>query len=272
MHLSMSPGGYAHRADPFLSNYPLRKGLWKSKRQSLQAEHRRNALLGWSAEFVACLVLPASAAIGMAYFLAKQQDSIAAGDMIIKRTISEEEDKGTVEEEFGAEEETYILGIPVKCDVGYVGDLEQRTFFVQRVLGEESKMLTVKLERPAGIVFEQEEAGENWIRVVALLEGSNAERKQRLSKLTQRMDSAPQVGDILRGFTTTLTMYGTESLSGLSLPKRQVQFVAVDDLGRWEEVKDRMRRGVQRDGPVVFALERPPPAPQAPPPPPPPAA
>ena len=62
----------------------------------------------------------------MAYFLAKQQDSIAAGDMIMKRAISEEEDKGTVEEEFGAEEKTYMLGIPVKCDVGYVGDLEQR--------------------------------------------------------------------------------------------------------------------------------------------------
>jgi len=216
---------------------------------------RSKALLGLDPDTITYLALPAALAMALAYWLADQQDPVRAGDMVMTKENPNARASSTEDEVIDLDMD-YDMGSPIKCKVGTVGDEETRTFFIPRALGDQSSILTVEVQRPAGILFEEDE-GDGLVRVVAIQDDSNAAKLRRIGQLTQQMEKAPEVGDVLRAFSTTSTVYGTGALTGTSLPKRELQFILVDDMETWDMVADRLRRGRKSDGPAVYILERP---------------
>lgn len=195
--------------------------------------------------------------MALAYWLAKQQDSIRPGDAL--PTPRERDEEGTVSVDDNPE--VFSLGVPVRLQVGPVGDdAETRTFYIRPTRGlddSNSRLVTVSVERPCGVVFEQSDDGS--VFVAAVQADSNAARQARLAQLVQQGESF-QEGDVLRAFVTTNTVYDTRAQLGVSLPQRELQFVSLDefrDMARsWELISDRLGRGRKADGPAQFVLER----------------
>jgi len=120
---------------------------------------------------------------------------------------------GIVPSDFNA----YGITERVKVDVGIVGKKRQRKFALRKrlgirngVVGKESDIITVTMERPLGIVVERDTEG--YVRVADFVEGSRAGRAaavQKLQGLNQAGAQAPKKGDVVRAFTTTTLSYGT---------------------------------------------------------------
>ncbi|KAK3247873.1 hypothetical protein CYMTET_42646 [Cymbomonas tetramitiformis] len=208
-------------------------------------------MFGLDAEFATLLAVPASMAVGLAYWLADKQDDIQAGDMIASKPSSEATD---ADEEIDFGDSTYDIGEPIKLTVGKVGAEVSRRFFVQKTLPDASEIHVVTLERPAGIVFAQDE-GSSSIVVGGLIEGGNAFQLNRVAQLTQQMGTAPKEGDVLRGATSVEVDYGAGALVGSSLPDRVIVYYEMDKLD-WETAMNCLRRGKTTDGPVQFVIER----------------
>lgn len=193
--------------------------------------------------------------VALAYWLAEQQDNIRPGDALPTPSARDEDGTVSVDEN----PEVYSLGVPVRLQVGPVGDdAAPRTFYVRPAQGDDSsRLVTVSVERPCGVVFEQSEDGS--VFVAAVQAQSNAARQARLAQLVQR-DESFQVGDVLRAFVTTNTVYDARAQLGVSLPQRELQFVSLDDYRdmprSWQLISEQLGRGRQADGPAQFVLER----------------
>lgn len=66
--------------------------------------------------------------------------------------------------------------------------------------------------------------------------------------------SAPQVGDILRGLTTTVVTWGEGALIAQT-PQREIVVFGCDNQ-KFSDVSVAMKRGLKSDGAVTLVLER----------------
>eukprot|EP00887_Chlorella_sp_A99_P005104 scaffold25.g5104.t1 len=155
-------------------------------------------------------------------------------------------------------------GERLRINVGPVGATQHRTFVFNRRLPGPSRLLAVTLDRPLGIVFEEDPASGR-AAVAELTPGGNAEaawRRARLNPALAASVAAP--GDVLRACTCTTITYQTAALLfGAQKPTRTIGVFGAD-AQRWPEVATALRKGLVADGPVTLVLERPAPAGQQP--------
>lgn len=139
----------------------------------------------------------------------------------------------------------------VRLNVGSVNQTVPQNFLFEKSWPT-SKIITVTLPRPLGIVFEEIDES---IQVVELVENSGAEQLWKRAKLDSSLrDSAPMIGDILRGLTTTVVIYKEGALIAQG-PEREIVVFGADGQ-KWRDVKAAMKRGLVADGPVTLVLER----------------
>lgn len=147
-------------------------------------------------------------------------------------------------------------GERLRLDVGVVGERQPRTFVFSKVLPEPSQLVMVTLERPLGIVFE-EDARKKRAVVAGFAPGGHAEQVMRRAKVNPSLAaSAALEGDVLRACTATCIVYPTRELFGLKPPKRAVVVYGADGQ-RWPQIITALKKGLFADGPVTLVLERP---------------
>lgn len=167
-------------------------------------------------------------------------------------------------------------GERVRVDVGEVGGRSPRTYVFEKLLSSPhrpSKIVSVTLPRPAGVVFAERKkeekrsgsgAGKGPSVVVVvdeLLEGSPAHKRAAAAKLDPSLaESALLPGDVLRGFTTTNFVFrgAAGALLGVSLkpPTREVVLFGADGQS-FTAVKAALQRGSSSDGDMTIVVERP---------------
>jgi hypothetical protein len=147
-------------------------------------------------------------------------------------------------------------GDRVRIETGCVGETEPRTFVFERILRQPSELAIVTLERPLGLMIE-EDSRRNRIIVAGIAEGSRAEQRKKLADFDRsRRASAALPGDIVRAFTATNFVYPTKSLLfGLKPPERHIVVFGADQQ-KWERVASALKQGLKEDGPVTLVLER----------------
>lgn len=161
--------------------------------------------------------------------------------------------------------ELYGMTERVKVDVGIVGKKRQRVFALRKrlgtrngVVGAESDIVEVTMERPLGIVVDRDLDG--FMRVADFVEGSRAGRANAVAQLqgmNQVGAQTPKKGDVVRAFTTTTLSYGPRAqlLGDLSGTKRAVVLFGADDQP-WGKTIGALKNGLVADGPVTLILER----------------
>jgi len=158
-------------------------------------------------------------------------------------------------EQFSMDAQEYRLGAFATIPVGPVGATKNQRLLVPQQTapsGDAGSLVTVALERPLGIVFEEGEGGR--IVVTEVMAGSNAGRQARLAQLTQQ-GSYVRAGDVLAAATTVEVLYGPQALAGASAPVRTwVSFIAAGLM--FGDVMERLQRGREGDGPVHLVLWR----------------
>ena len=154
---------------------------------------------------------------------------------------------------FPVEEEA--VGEVVRVRVGPVGARAPRSFPVdcRCPLG---RLVVVELEKPWGLVFEEDPAGAAVVGDV--VEGSAASRRNAVAKLrgTEATD-AVLPGDVLRACTSINFVYGPGGLAGVAPPQRTVVLFGADGEA-WPKVLGALKRNAVSDGPVTLVFERPP--------------
>eukprot|EP00892_Ulva_mutabilis_P011490 jgi/Ulvmu1/8713/UM047_0053.1 len=119
-----------------------------------------------------------------------------------------------------------------------------------------SQLVTVTLERPLGLIIE-EDARTKRAAVADIVDGSRAAQRAQLAGFdrARRADAALR-GDVVRAFTATNLVYPAKSLLfGMQPPQRQVVVFGADGQ-KWERVSAALKQGLKEDGPVTLVLER----------------
>ena len=151
--------------------------------------------------------------------------------------------------------EEEAVGEVVRVQVGPVVARAPRSFLVGRrhPLG---RLVVVELEKPWGLVFEEDPAGAAVVGDV--VEGSAASRRNAVAKLrgTEATD-AVLPGDVLRACTSINFVYGPGGLAGVAPPQRTVVLFGADGEA-WPKVLGALKRNAVSDGPVTLVFERPP--------------
>mmetsp|Transcript_13349 Transcript_13349/g.18237 ORF Transcript_13349/g.18237 Transcript_13349/m.18237 type:complete len:345 (+) Transcript_13349:167-1201(+) len=145
--------------------------------------------------------------------------------------------------------------VRVRPKVGEVGKRKSDSFVVEKTLSEHSRILELTLDRPLGMVFEEDSQGR--VRVSELVAGKQAEQAAAVAKLTQKIDSVALPGDVLRAFTATILQYPPKaSITGdLTGTIRKVVLYGAD-AQPWRKTSEALRIGRVADGPVTLVLER----------------
>ena len=139
----------------------------------------------------------------------------------------------------------------VRLNVGPVNATVPQNYVFEKS-SPTSKLITVTLPRPLGIVFEDIKGS---VQIVDLVENSGADQLWKRAKLDSSLrDSAPMVGDVLRGLTTTVVIYKEGALIAQG-PEREIVVFGADGQ-KWQDVKAAMKRGLRADGDVTLVLER----------------
>ncbi len=149
-------------------------------------------------------------------------------------------------------------GTVVKVPVGPVlGRKMPRSFFFEH-RRDVTRVFTVSLERPLGVVLEETRAGR--IVVVGFADQSRAWRGSAVARLgpdsAGTSGDALAIGDVVRGFTTTTFEYPSASLIGLKGPSRVIVLFGMSPRQRWPAVRTALRRGDVADGQVTLVIER----------------
>ena len=144
----------------------------------------------------------------------------------------------------------------IRIETGTVGKLKPQSYLFDKKLAPPSKLLTVTLPRPLGIIFEEDYAHKRAV-VAEIVEGSNADQLAKRSALgPSGDDNSPRVGDVLRACTTTNIVYKPAALAfGAQIPERAIVLFGADN-ERWSRVAVALKRGLKADGPVTLVLER----------------
>jgi hypothetical protein len=147
-------------------------------------------------------------------------------------------------------------GDRLRIPVGPVTNLELRTFVFTKTLRRESRLVTIRLPRPLGLVFE-EDAAHKRVVLAAIVPGGSADSLARKAALDPALAAAaPAVGDVLRAVTATNLVYPTASLVfSARSPERHVVVYGADGQ-RWPKVATALKRGLVADGEVTLVLER----------------
>lgn len=147
-------------------------------------------------------------------------------------------------------------GERMRVDVGPVGERQPRTFVFDKKLRQPSQLIAVTLDRPLGVMFE-EDRRRAMVRVWDVADGSRAAQRAKLAQFDRAARArAALPGDLLRAVTATTISYPAQSLVlGAQAPKRYVVLYGADDQ-RWERVATALKRGRTEDGPVTLVLER----------------
>lgn len=139
----------------------------------------------------------------------------------------------------------------VRLNVGPVNGTIPQNFLFEKS-SPTSKLITVTLPKPLGVVFEEIN---DKVQIVDLIENSGADQLRKKANLDSSLrDSAPMVGDVLRGLTTTVVIYKEGALIAQG-PEREIVVFGADGQ-KWRDVKAAMKRGLVADGPVTLVLER----------------
>jgi hypothetical protein len=154
-------------------------------------------------------------------------------------------------------------GERLRIPVGPVASPVPRTFVFEKVLPQPSELVAVTLERPLGLIIEEDDPGGRASKrsrraiVSEVVPGSRAEQRMRIAAFDRsRRAEAALVGDVVRAFTCTNLVYPTRSLLlGMKPPERQ-RVVFGADGQRWPRVAAALKQGLKQDGPVTIVLER----------------
>ena len=139
----------------------------------------------------------------------------------------------------------------VRLNVGPVNSKVPQNYVFEKS-SPSSKLITVTLPRPLGIIFEDIKGS---VQIVDLVENSGADQLSKRAKLDYSLrDSAPMIGDVLRGLTTTVVIYKEGALIAQG-PEREIVVFGADGQ-KWRDVKAAMKRGLRADGDVTLVLER----------------
>ena len=139
----------------------------------------------------------------------------------------------------------------VRLNVGPVNATIPQNFLFEKSRPT-SKLITVTLPRPLGIIFEDRNGS---VQIVDIVEGSGADQLWKRAKLDSSLkDSSPMVGDVLRGLTTTVVIYKEGALIAQG-PEREIVVFGCDGQ-KWRDTKAAMKRGYASDGDVTLVLER----------------
>ncbi|DBA87741.1 TPA: hypothetical protein ACH3X1_004742 [Trebouxia sp. C0004] len=144
-------------------------------------------------------------------------------------------------------------GERLRIDVGPASETSPRTFIFDRRIVD-SDILKVTLPRPMGLVFEEDKA-KGQVVVADFVEGSEAEKRNKVAKLNQSWRSVAQVGDVLRACTCTNLVYATRSLLGVKAPVRTIVVYGADNQ-KWPKVLAALKAGFRSDGEVTLIFER----------------
>lgn len=119
-----------------------------------------------------------------------------------------------------------------------------------------SQLITVTLERPLGLIIEEDVSAKRAV-VADIVDGSRAAQRAKLAGFDRaRRADAALPGDVVRAFTATNLVYPTKSLIfGMQPPQRQVVMFGADGQ-KWERVSAALKLGLVEDGPVTLVLER----------------
>ncbi|KAL0024275.1 hypothetical protein WJX79_002109 [Trebouxia sp. C0005] len=144
-------------------------------------------------------------------------------------------------------------GERLRIDIGPASKTSPRTFIFDRRIVD-SDILKVTLPRPMGLVFEEDKA-KGQVVVADFVEGSEAEKRNKVAKLNQSWRSVAQVGDVLRACTCTNLVYATRSLLGVKAPVRTIVVYGADNQ-KWPKVLAALKAGSRSDGEVTLVFER----------------
>ena len=119
-----------------------------------------------------------------------------------------------------------------------------------------SELVKVTLERPLGLIIEEDERTKRAV-VADVVAGSRAAQRVQLAGFDRaRRAEAALPGDVVRAFTATNLVYPTKSLLfGMQPPQRQIVVFGADGQ-KWERLSGALKQGLVEDGPVTFVLER----------------
>ena len=141
----------------------------------------------------------------------------------------------------------------VRLSVGPVGQTVPQSYLFE-LSSPSSKLVTLTLPKPLGIVFEEDKRT-NKVHIVELVENSEADRLRKRAMLDSSLElSSPQVGDVLRAMTTTVVTYKEGALIAQG-PEREIVVFGADGQ-KFRDVRAAMKRGLVADGPVTLVLER----------------
>ena len=234
-------------------------------RSSPRRTHARYAVAE-GAEFYRLLAAPAACGVGLAWWLALQQDPVRAGDlreqMVEEAKVAREASAAEAARVLELDDEddiawdsqnVYDLGEPVRIRAGVPGELVARTVRVRRELKPPSAVLVTELEQPLGIRLEPL-AGGRLLRVAEVLPNGTAAAAARVAAVDPRA-KAPRVGDVVLAATEPLLVYDKSARLGLKPPQRMVVPVLTAERGA-EDVIEGVKLMLKSDGPVTLVLER----------------
>ncbi|KAL4428114.1 hypothetical protein ABPG75_002203 [Micractinium tetrahymenae] len=149
-----------------------------------------------------------------------------------------------------------VEGERIRIDVGAVGERAPRTFVFSKALPQPSQLVVATLERPLGIVFEEDKRRKRAV-VAGFAPAGHAEQLAKRAALNPALAAtAPREGDVLRACTATNIVYQPAALAfGAQKPKRAIVVFGADGQG-WPQTIAALQKGLVADGPVTLVLER----------------
>ncbi len=116
------------------------------------------------------------------------------------------------------------------------------------------QLYSITLEKPLGLIIEEDKK-KGRARIVEIVPNSQAAQLASKAKLDPSVSaSAPAVGDVLRGLTTTVVTWGEGALIAQT-PQREIVVFGCDNQ-KFRDVSVAMKRGLKSDGRVTVVLER----------------
>jgi hypothetical protein len=141
-----------------------------------------------------------------------------------------------------------------RLDVGFVGRTTPRSYLFSPLNRANGKLYSITLEKPLGLIVEEDKKTGR-VRIVEIVEHSQAAQLANKAKLDPSAKAtAPQIGDILRGLTTTVVTWGEGALIAQT-PQREIVVFGCDDQ-KFSDVSVAMKRSMKSDGMVTLVLER----------------
>lgn len=141
-----------------------------------------------------------------------------------------------------------------RLEVGPVGRTTPRSYLFSPLNRASGQLYSITLEKPLGLIIEEDKK-KGRARIVEIVPNSQAAQLASKAALDPSVRaSAPEVGDVLRGLTTTVVTWGEGALIAQT-PQREIVVFGCDNQ-KFSDVSVAMKRGLVSDGMVTLVLER----------------